>query len=89
MFFLNQQDYEKGFKALQIMLWPSGSSQAEEDSANATYGRLPQGEGLLVIREMRLDSLGAGRRPCFAGVRFDVELRWPPRSPVTSAPMPR
>ena len=76
-FFLSRPDYDVASQALEVMLWPDSRRDSEQDSANASYGRLPQGEGLLVIREMALDRLGAGQTPCFASMRFDVELRFP------------
>ncbi len=76
-FVTNPRDYAAYSRALDIVLWPTGQAQGAIDSAQAVLDRVPRGEGLLTIREMKLGGLGRGLMPWFEWMRFDVELTPP------------
>jgi hypothetical protein len=77
-FVTNPGDYVAFAGALDIALWPNGRPDSVVDSAMAVMDSIPAGEGLLVIRELKLGNLGKGLTPWFESMRFDVELKPPP-----------
>lgn len=67
-FLQNPNDYPAYADAVDRAL------HAPADSSDTVLDRTPVGEGLLVIREMKLGGLGAGSTPYFESIRFDVDL---------------
>jgi hypothetical protein len=76
-FVLDDGDYQKAFDALQILLWPSSSSKQQVDQAQNVHVKLLKGSGKLTIRDLKLNSLEAGKQAGIDAMTFDVELALP------------
>jgi hypothetical protein len=76
-FVVNDSDYRKGFDALQVLLWPYSFSQQQIDQAQAVHARLPKGNGKLTIRDLKLNTLEAGKQAGIDEMMIDVELNLP------------
>ena len=87
-FVTSRRDYDIARLSLDQLLWPGDRSQAAVDSATAVFDSLPKGAGTLRITAMELRDLGAGRRPRFASMRFEVELRAPAHAGFDSISRP-
>jgi hypothetical protein len=76
-FVLNVVDYKKAFDALQKLLWPYSYSRQEIDEANRAHDQLEKAQGVLTVKELKLNNLVAGQQAGIDYMRFNVELILP------------
>lgn len=76
-FVLNDADYKTAYHSLDIMLRPNGKTEKEIEIASDIHANLIKGHGKLIIHEIKLNNLIAGKVAGIESMKFDVELKFP------------
>lgn len=76
-FVLSDAAYQKAFDALEKTLWPYSYSEKEVADATAAHVGLERGHGALMIRNLKLYNLEAGKQAGIESMDFDAVLNFP------------
>ncbi|MCC6759090.1 MAG: hypothetical protein IT395_05665 [Candidatus Omnitrophica bacterium] len=73
-FVLNEADFKTAMDSLQKMLWPHAYTQQQVDQAATVHEKLKKGRGLVVVKDLQLNNLEAGKQAGIDAMKFEVEL---------------
>jgi hypothetical protein len=76
-FVITRAAYESARAALEIMLWPSGRTEAEIEAAGERWDSVPTASGELTISELELGNLVPGKEAWIERMAFTLVLRYP------------